>query len=152
MTGVFCGAHRGGFSTKEQKSVPLFLVACRRGLSGLVETPTQPGLEPICLIIAGGSLTPGGEQGFGAFLWQPPQDPSKGICRWFESCLGYNDSRMGFYMDKQCDPRHWGHEKEHFLCSWRCELRAKEISKISTKAFLSITVSSEWQECLVNCT
>lgn len=68
MSGVFRGAHRGGFSIREQKSVTLFPVACRRGLSGLVETPTQPGLEPIWLIIAGGSLTPGGEQGFGALL------------------------------------------------------------------------------------
>lgn len=64
MSGVFRGAHRGGFSTREQKSVTL----SRRGFSGLVETPTQPSLEPIWLIISGRSLTPGGEQGFGALL------------------------------------------------------------------------------------
>lgn len=68
MSGVFCGALRGGFTTREQKSVTLFPVACRRGLSGLVETPTWLGQEPIWLITAGGSLTPEGEQGFGALL------------------------------------------------------------------------------------
>lgn len=33
-----------------------------------METPTQSGLAPIWLIIAGGSLTPGGQQGLGALL------------------------------------------------------------------------------------
>lgn len=80
---------------------------------------------------------------WGTSLW-PPRDPSERICCWSESCLGYNDSRMGFYVDKQCDLKHWGHEKGHFLCSWRCELRAKEISEISNKALLSVT------ECLPN--
>lgn len=68
MSGVFRGAHRGGFSTREQKSATLSPAAGRRGSSGLVETPAQPSLEPIWLIITGGSLTPGGEQGFGALL------------------------------------------------------------------------------------
>lgn len=68
----------------------------------------------------------------------------KGSAAALKAYMGYNDSRMGFYADKQCDLKHWGHEKGHFLCGWRCELRAKEILKISSKALFSAA------ECLPN--
>lgn len=64
---------------------------------------------------------------WGTSLW-PPGDPSEVRSRQSESRLVYNDSRTGFYVDEQHDLRHQGRQRGHFLCSLRCEQRAKAIS------------------------
>lgn len=82
-------------------------------------------------------------------LW-PPGNPSEVTSRQTESCLGYNDSQMGFYVDEQHDLRHQGLQRGHFSCSLRCEQITKEISKHKHHcSFKHYKVSFELQQCIL---
>lgn len=67
-----------------------------------------------------------------------------------ESCLLYNDSQMSFYVDEQHDLKHYRHPRGQFLCSLRCEQRAKEISNHKKHcSFKHYKVSFELQQCIL---
>lgn len=81
----------------------------------------------------------------GTSLW-PPGDPSEVRSRQSESCLVYNDSPTGFYVDEQHDLQHQGHQRGHFLM--QLEMWAE--SKRDFKPTRSTTALSNIIRCLLS--